>query len=233
MAADSCAHQSACGTERATCSTAIAMAKATELGLRMEEIESSLRRLPPKAAGIFSCCVSERLSEIYSVFVAKEKWGNPRLVRETLDLAWAFLKGTEIRDRLNATLSNIESGTPHAEKFSSVEGVCAQNLCIAVDITVRLCLEEPGTQPLASEYGFEALKAAICNKEIGFIDLGSGPDAQQFELRLINHPMIARELELQLSDLNALVTARAGQPFPIGVLESRAKKGHIDVGAFF
>jgi len=202
----------------------------SELDKRIEEIEARLRALPVHAGALFSCSVCERLSDVYPAFVAKEGWGDKGLVRTTLDAAWRLHRGEESKDRLMALLREVERGTPYAEDFRSLESVIAQNLCISLDAAVRLCLGDTEIGPVSGEYGFEALRAAISNRETGYIDVGSGAAAEQFEKQLIKHPLISTELENQLFDLQRLENLQS-PPNREAVmdLERRARANHVAI----
>ena len=52
-------------------------------------------------------------------------------------------------------------------------------------------------EPVAGSYVLDVLKAAITDSETGYLDLGSGPEAIEYEQRLLQHPAIKNEIHCQ------------------------------------
>ena len=109
----------------------------------------------------------------------------------------------------------------------------AQNFCIVVDSAIRSCLGEQDGGLVAGEFGIELLRAVVSHSETGFIDVGSGPGSREFESKLVTHPLVAREVELQHSDLASLESASSVSGELVLKLKSSAERCRVDVSRVF
>lgn len=130
---------------------------------------------------------------------------------------------------LREHLTKVGQATPASEDYDSLESVLAQNLCIVVDAAIRSCLRETDGELVAGEFGIELLRAAVSHAETGFIDVGSGSGSQEFEAKLVDHPLIADEIELERSDLASLESASLISSELVANLRSSAEIRRVDV----
>lgn len=191
-------------------------------------LTSRLRLLSAKSVAVFSACVSERLSDFHHAFALKHGLKDKSVVRNALDAVWQFLTSDRDGQTLRSHLAEVERSTPSSEDYDSVESVLAQNLCIAVDSTIRWCLAEQNIDPVAGEFGIEALRSAVSHVETGFIDVGSGPESHDFLAKLVSHPVISNEIELERSDLPALESNPSQEAELILQLKRSAESNRID-----
>ncbi len=210
---------------------AIAAMSVSRLDYEIDAIADRLGRLRHSKIALFSACVSERFSDFYPAFTSKETCGNPELARKAIDSAWGYLGGAVGPRDLRMMLRSIEEGMPNPAEFSSLEAVLAQNLCIAIDSTLRWCLRDPEAQPIAGAFGIEILRAAISQRETGFIDVGSGAEAMEFESRLANDSVVVLEFKMERNDLDALEIQAAGN-LAISEFRSSSIQNRIDVRKF-
>lgn len=82
---------------------------------------------------------------------------------------------------------------------------------------------------MAGEFGIELLRAAVSHAETGFIDIGSRPGSQDFEAKLVAHPLIANEVELERADLASLESASLISTELVTRLKSAAERRRVDV----
>ncbi len=167
----------------------------------VERQVARIRTARRDAAAAFFCACAERFIPLYEDFVRLEQWGDPALMRRTLDQAWAALPG-DTTPRPGAR-PDILAVTPHADDFDSIETTFAQDAAALVDAAVaaaRHGIVEADTLHAA----FESLRTAATYVQTGYLDLGDTPEGAELERTIGDHPLIRTELALQEADLAGL-----------------------------
>lgn len=163
----------------------------SSLDSRIDQLSSQLSVLSDQQVGLYFAACAERMLPLYEGFHLKEGWGDPEVLRDALSRVWASLSDGSIRDA-GLLIEKIEGVTPHLDDFDNLASTEAQDACIVVDAAIRALHHEP--VPEAVEYVFEPLRTALCLQRTGFLQLGSGPEFEEFEKHLIEEPAIRREL---------------------------------------
>src|SRR5262249_40897978 len=107
----------------------------TKLIARLDKLRKEFR-----IAFAASCC--ERLLPNYCAFAAVEKWGNPSLLRETLDGVWTYLKGGSQNwygVRIPRLIRQVHQITPNTEEFSSRFTSAALDAGVSTMLTLEIC----------------------------------------------------------------------------------------------
>ena len=200
----------------------------SRLDQEIDRLTESLERCGNKAIALHSAACGERLINIYFAFVRKENRGSKEIVRKALDTAWLCLEGTITdRDSLIAYISYLEAATPHADDCKSVECLLAPYVCVCIDTSIRYCMDDDSVGPVAIEYSFLALRSLECYRKTGFVDLGSGLEAERFEERLIGFETIRNELAMQQKDLSDIQDASAISKDLVNRIKRRAKANRL------
>jgi uncharacterized protein YjaG (DUF416 family) len=161
---------------------------------QVEQIRTAHR----DAAAAFFCACAERFVPLYEAFCDLEQWGDPVLLRQTLDQAWAAVSGGPA-SALDAR-PDILALTPHADDFDSIETTFAQDAAALVDAAAAAAgsgVVAPDTVHAA----FESLRTAATYAQTGYLDLGDTPEGAELERTIGDHPLIRTELALQEADL--------------------------------
>lgn len=167
-------------------------------------LNNQLAALSARSMTLFYASCSERFIGLYADFAAKANWGDFQCVRNALDNAWKFLTGGVINPvNLETSLERLEECTPHIDDFDYIETTLAQDVCICVDATLRLCLGKEEFIPIV-EYAFEAIRVSKCIVETGYYDLGEGAEAKTFEATLLQDERFIEEVKFQQQDINLL-----------------------------
>ena len=183
----------------------------TPLDAKIKELRERLKLLPPAKRCAFSAACSERFIGLYGEFSKKDGWGNPDTLREILELVWLSTtqeQESPSREGLKAALDLvINSLTPHTDLFSSMECVLAQAVCSSLEAAIKSRLNTLDANidegnPVGSP--FEAIRAAVCLSETGYVDLGDLPEAAEFEAHLLEDLRVRKELDWQQQDLELL-----------------------------
>jgi hypothetical protein len=158
----------------------------------LEPLERDLRALPLRSLGLVFAFGAERLLPLYESFAAAAGWGTPRVLRAALDWIWS----PEEKIPPEGTLSwidQIAQMTPNGDDHPTLEGLWAQDACVATDSAVR-GVGGLGIGAEAVWYCFEPLHATICDELTGALDVGSGADAEETERRVITDPRMLTEM---------------------------------------
>jgi uncharacterized protein YjaG (DUF416 family) len=189
-------------------------------------ISSELLELPPPRIATFAAACSERFIGFYEEFSAKAGWGDFTLIRAALDAVWSFLSEEARSDRrLEIAYSNVKQQTPHSDDFDIEETLFAQDACICLLEAINWCLGRTKKNPDAIvEFSFEALRFARTLVYTGCYQLGSSPEAKEFEKLLVREAVIVKEWRLQREDLELIQGAVRLSPDVINTIRTKAEK---------
>lgn len=166
----------------------------SRLDEEIELIERALAALRRAQFAAFFAACGERLLPLYSSFSSAEAWGDPKQLRDGLDVVWSHLSGGALPD-VPRLLENLEAVTPHSDDFETPASSYAQNAVICVDAALRAIWPKEQVDPSWVQYPVETVKVAICVAENGVVDLGSSPEAIEWSNRVAEHPRMREELQ--------------------------------------
>lgn len=158
---------------------------------------SKLGRLHQLAFGA-SCC--ERLLPNYVAFREDTGWGDLGPIRTALDKTWKHLFGGSLTsERTRDLIESCEQVTPASDDFESLYVTAAQDACFAVCSLLDYVLDV-GTDKIvrAATYATDSVDLYVQESE-GL--LSSDPSLEQ---KILNHPLMQRELEKQDQDISTL-----------------------------
>jgi len=156
-----------------------------------------------KIAFAASCC--ERMLPNYYIFSRKESFGNPEVLRASLDKVWQFLADEKViaNKEIKKVIKQIQEITPPPSEFDSIYVSPAEDAARAIICTLRCCVKfidsvdvvEIATIPI------QTIDSYILERDNvpGF----DGTDPK-FEERIWNDPLMVQEIIKQQSDLQLL-----------------------------
>ncbi|MDX2043932.1 MAG: DUF416 family protein [Acidobacteriota bacterium] len=169
----------------------------------LEELTQELQMLPKthRIAFAASCC--ERLLPNYQAFTLIEQWGNWRVLRESLDNVWEWLKGEVLSNEQLLSLSEqCEAIAPDTEDFSSLFTSSALDAANAVALTLQSCIK--GDAAKCGEV------ASLARETIDmYIQMRDNLDYSDldFEIKILNDSLMQEEMRKQAEDINSLKKA--------------------------
>lgn len=162
----------------------------------LEPVERALASLPPRSRAIVFAFGGERLLPLYESFSATASWGTPEVLRRALDWVWSS-EPESSSACVPSLLDEIAEVTPHGDDYPTLEGLAAQDACVAVDSAVRVT-GGVGVGAEAVWYCFEPLRAVVCDELTGALDVGSGEEAQRTEQLVVSDSRLREEMRLYL-----------------------------------
>lgn len=170
------------------------------------EIEAQIAALAPQAVAVFFSCCAERLAPFYEHFTQLCKWGDAARFRSILDSVWQTFGQHPPSEAVGQEwLAQLDRFVPHADDFPNFEVTLAQDACICLDLAIRWATGvEYDRTTAAVEYAFEARRVIVCVRETGYLDLGSGPEGDEFFDHVVDDPLVAAEFEHQRADIATL-----------------------------
>ena len=200
------------------------------VNIEIDRLTERINRLAHRSIATHAAACGERLIEMYLAYARKDNGGRSDVVRNALDAAWGHLD-RHVNDvwKLSAAIEALEVAIPHGDDCESVECVLALYPCICIDTALRYCLDDSSVGPVAVEYAIEGLRKLWSHLETGYIDLGSGPQADAFEATLIDAPVVRDELKRQEEDLRVLESTPALTASVVKEIRRRAVANRLDV----
>jgi hypothetical protein len=115
----------------------------------------------------------------------------------------AFVIGGDPTDN-DSLQSSLLAITPHGDDFDSPGSTFAQDVTICIDAAVQcsIIVGECNTNCLG--YALEPLMNALTQRRYGVLQLGSGPEEEEWQYGVVNEPEMARALRFCISAVNTL-----------------------------
>jgi uncharacterized protein YjaG (DUF416 family) len=165
-----------------------------------------LRSLPILHATAFAASCCERTIPNYFAFYEMEKWGNPTLLRQALDIVWAHLSGaTRPVHEIQNLLQSFKLLIPDTEDFSSLFTSQAGDAVASIAYTMEsLINEDINLLAVVGRLSFDSVYAYLWTV--------NDPDTEphiveaSFEEQIIRLPLIVLEVEKQHQDLALLMS---------------------------
>lgn len=169
---------------------------------RQEDLKSRILLLAEKKRLAFAIWCAERLYPNYIAFSSRVGWGDSRVVREGLDLAWDALSGKPSPpDTLEGVIRDCEAQVPSSEDFECILTTPAQDAVFAI-CSVLDYLQGNDVEAVLrpSSYAIDSVDLYVQESE----GLEAGDPGR--ESRIEEHPLMSAELEAQSGLLQQIGT---------------------------
>jgi len=138
-------------------------------------------------------------------FSRQAGWGDPKVLRESLDMAWEIVGGERPNmDTLVEFERKCQQATPDLDAFSSsdIDVACAaaQEAAFMVTLLLQFCRDtNPVHAVRISRFAYDTIDMYVQVRE------GLNPNDCQLEDKIDQHPITQAELSLQRDDLLTLM----------------------------
>ena len=148
---------------------------------------------------VFGLSCAERMFPNYILFFEKTGWGDPKIIRKSLDVTWEYIELGKSSEDLRNLAELCSEFAPNTEEFNT--------------FFVSLALNAAGAACLLMEAAFEFNKnkiieiATLVRDSVDlYVQEVEGMDANDPDLEktIIEHPLMQSELKRQRNDLAAL-----------------------------
>ena len=168
------------------------------------ELVKRLRTLLPDHRTAFAASCCERLLPNYFAFSQMEEWGEPDLLRQTLDEIWRSLEGRPTSElRVRELMQTCTDLVPDTEDFQSLFVSAAGDAAAAIVYTLECCLDGDAERAaLVGRLATETLYQYL----IRVNDPQTGVQIADpvFEEQMLRAPLMMAELKKQQQDLQLL-----------------------------
>ena len=176
---------------------------------KIEDIVAKLNLLSTKSLILFMLSCSERMLPNYFEFYNKYHFGDPSLLRIGLDVVWAWLDlKPNVNINFESLLNKIHGIIPDTEDYPSALCSYALNSSVSIYLTVSSILKIHESLSNAREV------ATVCTDTVDlFIHESLYSRSEPYlniiedELSINQHPLMHRELQRQLLDINFLLNS--------------------------
>ena len=166
----------------------------TSLKVKLKELSRE-----QKILFMLSCC--ERLYPNYLAFNKKHEWGNPFVLRNTLDFAWTVLERGigEDKEELKKLLKQCDEITPDTEDFDSIFVSQALDSTVAVASLLEYIISDSNDKII------EVASLARDTVDMYVQELEDmAPNDPNLEKMILEHPLMQQELKRQRQDIELL-----------------------------
>jgi uncharacterized protein YjaG (DUF416 family) len=164
-----------------------------------------------------ACC--ERMLPAYVKFIDEENWGSIEPLRESLDIAWAMVEGTDSEDDLQRLLRRCEGCTPESEDHSSLYTSAAQDAVFAVCALVEYMQDRQANRIVDTlRFGTDSIDLIVQEKE------AMDPRDPEREHKILKHVLMQQELKRQRRDFTDAAKILAGDRIFVRNLRERATR---------
>lgn len=164
---------------------------------------AQLKELSEVQQFLFALLCCERLYPNYKAFARHHDWGDPRVLRNSLDLAWSMLRGDVEPVDLSDPTESLELLTPDTEDFSSVYVSPALDAAVATRLLISLC-SGPSISKVVEI-------ASLCRDTVDMYVQeveNLGPDDPRREEKILEHHLMQEELARQCNDIELVRSIR-------------------------
>jgi uncharacterized protein YjaG (DUF416 family) len=155
----------------------------------------------------FSAALLERMLPNYKMFSEAADFGEPKLLRNQLDLIWQWLagsdiaKGSSIKINVEAQLNKLEPETPDPEKYDFFGVFPALDACMALTALWQLMQSKPAKkgQDIDIE-DIQSISRLSYSSVYAYIELELSqelPESEVTEQAIVEHPLMQWEKEVQ------------------------------------
>ena len=144
-----------------------------------------------------ACC--ERLLPNYLAFQKESGWGNVGPIRDALNLVWLYLRGQQStsQQEINNLIVSCEAAAPDSEIYETLFVTSAQDACFAIcSLLDYLVKTDPDKIVQVARYATDSVDLYVQEIE------NMLPNDPELEQRILNHPLMQRELMKQEKDIS-------------------------------
>ena len=106
-------------------------------------LETNLIHLDAKKKSLFAFLCCERILPAYINFSNSEKWGNPIVLHEAMNMILSYVKGDQpAQNRMRKVLQELLENTPDSDDFTSVNTSYAQSAVSSIYYTLSFILKK-------------------------------------------------------------------------------------------
>ena len=148
-------------------------------------IKAAIAPWSPDRRTVLAAAMAERWLPVYAVFSTNEGWGDPAVLRHSLDGVWDWLdRGQSSNVNWSRLSRQVHEITPHMDDFDANEALCA---CVMVQYAIDCCSKK--------ENHVSALMAVLSGLEAVLPDILDDP----VPARLWRQAAVHKEIQKQLS----------------------------------
>jgi hypothetical protein len=112
------------------------------------------------------------------------------VIREAVATASQVAVGIAV-DGGDALVGPLGRAIPHSEDLTEMEEYYALDALIFIDATLRSAVRGEGVGGMIVDYALLPLHQYLCDREYGYLDIGSSPEEIAWESRLSEDPIMA------------------------------------------
>ena len=192
-------------------------------------VQERIKTWSPAQRTALAAAMAERWLPAYQTFSRDEDWGDPAILRQSLNTIWDTLSGETVSSvNWKALERQVDHITPHMDDFDANEALCA---CVIVKYAIQCCTDVDNREA--------ALMAVLSGLEAVRPDLLTGEQAPS---RLWKQAVVPKEISKQhrlmeqiaaiadTADTRNVLQHLLTDPQMVGQVRSREKKSRSPVG---
>lgn len=157
-------------------------------------------RIGRKGQLAFMLSCAERLAANYDAFSRHHGWGDPTVLQQALDLGWRCLAGEEIESSdIISCLKRCDAVTPNTEEFDSEYVSSGLDAAVCCMLVLEFLLDNDCQKVVEA--------ASLARDTVDMYVQGAEdihPHDPDLESRILQHPLMQRELKRQREDLDLI-----------------------------
>ncbi len=165
-----------------------------------DALAQSLNELGSESRVAYALSCAERLFPNYLVFARHHSWGDPEAIRDALDLAWRVLfDGMRDLPAHHDMRYRVQQAEPDTNMFDSIYVSPALDAAASAGLTLDLLSDDDARHVVdIASLARDTVDMYIQEHE------GMAPNDPLLERRILEHPLMQKELQRQAHDLIVL-----------------------------
>ena len=145
------------------------------------------------------------------------------MIREAVTVTSQVAAGVALNAD-DALVEPLGRAIPHSEDLTEMEEYYALDALIFIDAALRAAVHEEGVGGMVVEYALSPLHQYLCDREYGYLDIGSSPAEIAWESRLSEDPIMAEGLRFVDS---TVAKAESGEPVTMSEMLAISGRGRV------
>jgi hypothetical protein len=112
------------------------------------------------------------------------------VIREAVTVTSQLAAGVPV-DAGDSLVESLGQMIPHSEDLTEMEEYYALDALILIEAALRAAVRGEGINGMVVEYALLPLREYLCNREYGYLDIGSSPAEVAWESQLSDDPIMA------------------------------------------
>jgi hypothetical protein len=194
-----------------------------EYGIILQDLEERIDRLEWNRKTLVLAVLARALSPLVDQVARFAGDAGGDVVREAVAVASQVSAGISVNAG-HALVESLGRVIPHSEDITEMEEYYALDALIIIDAALRAAVRAEAIDGMIVYYALLPLHEYLCDREYGYLDIGSSPEEEEWEAGLSEDPVMAEGIRFVDS---VVARAESGEPVTVDEIIAISVRGRV------